>query len=281
MTLVARTWLVLRAEALRLARLRSTYAALLALGVLSGLRAWLAVGWAAAERGGTSDPVSSGGAWAPLVDGWALGLVLGTLVLLAHAARSIAGDAESGVLRLAVTRSATRSSLVLGRLLLAPLLVAAVVVVTGLSAWAVAGAAADFGPFVEDGFEIWSAAELRDEVARAVRAIVPPLLATYALGLFVSCGVRGGALATTLALGLFLAFDPFKTALGEAHYWVFASHVPTLADSSAWAELSGFARGFSDAGFPPELVRAGYEASWPALLAFTVAACALLRRRSL
>lgn len=273
--------LVLRAEALRLLRLRSTYATLLLLAALSGLRTFVAVGWTAEERGGDVDPLSSGGAWAPFVDGWALGLVFGTLVLLVHAARTIAGDRESGVLRLAATRSTPRCGLVLGRALLAPLLVAAVVAVTGLTAWLVAGSLADFGPFVEDGYEILKAAELREEVSRSVRAVLPPLLATYAFGLFISCLARGATLSSAAALGLFLAFDLFKTTLGDAHYWVFASHVPTPADGSTWSELPGVARGFSDSGFPAELIQAGFDAAWPALIVFTLGACVVLQRRSL
>lgn len=273
--------LVLRAEAVRLVRTRSTWAVLVFLGAASALRAFVAVGWTAAERGGVEDPLESGAAWGPFVDGWSLGLVLGTLVLLVQAARWVAGDVETGVSRFAVTRSATRSSLVLGRLVLGPLLIAAVVTTTGLAAWTVAGAHGDFGAFVEDGFEIFTAEELREETERGLLAVLAPMLATYTFGLFVSCTVSGGALASSLALGLVLAFDLFKGALGDAHYWVFASHAPTPVDSSALSELAGVVRGFSDAGFPDELVRVGTQVSWIATLAFALVACLVLRRRSL
>jgi len=281
MSVVSGSLRVLWAEALRILRLRSTYAVALALVALVGLRTYVAVDWTAEERGGDVDPLSSGGAWAPLVDGWALGLVFGNLVLLLHAARTIAGDCENGVLRFATTRSVTRSGLVLGRVLLAPFLVGAVMAVTGLTAYLVAGSMADFGPFVEDGFEILTAGQLGEEVTRSVWAVVPPMLATYAFGLFLSCLARGATLSSAAALGIFLAFDLFKTILGDAHYWVFASHVPTPAGGSTWSELPGVARGFSDSGFSPELIQAGFAGSWPALIVFTVGACVVLQRRSL
>ena len=269
------------AELLRLAASRSTWGVLLLLAGASALRTFVAVGWNAAERGGLEDPLTSGSAWGPLVDGWTLGLVLGTLVLLTHAARWVAADRESGVLRFAVTRSATRSSAVLGRALLMPLLVAAVVSVTGAAAWGVADATGDFGALVEDGFEIFTAEELRGEVERSVRAVLLPMLAVCAFGLAVSCLVPGSALAPSVALGLLLAFDLFKGALGDDHYWVFAAHAPTPVDGSAWSELGGVVRGFSDAGFPDELIRVGVRVSWPAAAGCALLACLFLRRRSL
>ncbi|MHC4377862.1 MAG: ABC transporter permease subunit [Planctomycetota bacterium] len=269
------------AELLRLVTSRSTWGVLLLLSGAAALRSFVAVGWTAAERGGQEDPLTSGSAWGPLVDGWTLGLVLGTLVLLTHAARWVAADAESGVLRFAVTRSATRSATVLGRLLLTPLLVLAVVAVTGAAAWSVADATGDFGSLVEDGFEIFTAEELREEVERSVLAVLAPMLAVCAFGLAISCLVRGSALAPSVALGLLLAFDLFKGALGDAHYWVFAAHAPTPVDGSAWSELGGVVRGFSDAGFPDELIRVGTRVSWPAAVGCGLLACLFLRRRPL
>lgn len=272
---------VLRAEGARLAAIPSTYIVAFILFGVAALRAFVAVGLEQAQRGEGAEALSSGSAWAAWVDGWSAGLVLGTLMLLVFAARSLAGDAENGVLRLAITRSATRGALVWGRLLLAPLLVVAVVSVTGIAAWAVAAAMADFGPLVEDGYEIYSAAELAEEVRRSALAVLPGLLATFAFGLFVSSVARSATVAVTTALGLFLTFDLFKEALGAGHYWVFASHVPTPWDTSAWSELPGVVRGYSDAGFPEALVRVGWIGPWPALLLCCLAGCYALSRRAL
>ncbi len=271
---------VFHAEFVRMLRSRSAWAALLVLAGLSALRVLAAVSSAVTGQDGHS-PVSSGAAWGPFVDGWRTGLTLGCLGLLVLAARSIAGDLEQGVLRVAVTRSVTRPALILGRLLLAPAQVLLVIVGTGLASWLVASIYGDFGPFVEDGYEMSSAAELRSELGRAVLAAVPPMIATYAFGLLVSSLARSATEAVVGSLGVFLAFDMFKEALGGAQYWVFASYAPTLADGSALSEMSGVARGYSDAGFSAAFLRMNHIIPWPEAFLLTLAACLVLSRRSL
>jgi len=271
---------VFHAEFVRLLRSRSAWAVTLILAGLSALRVLAAVSTIVTTQGGES-PVSSGAAWGPFVDGWRTGLTLGCLGLLVFAARSVAGDLEQGILRVAVTRSVTRSALILGRLLLAPAQVLLVVASTGLASWIVASNYGDFGPLVEDGYELFSAAELRGELGRAVLAAVPPMIATYALGLLVSTLARSATEAVAGALGVFLAFDMFKESLGEAQYWVFATYAPTLADGSAMSEMSGIARGFSDSGFADNLLRMNHILPWPEALALTLVACLVLSRRTL
>ena len=272
---------VLRVELGRLLRARSAWLTLVLLSATSALGAFVAVGATALERGGTEDPMTSGKAWAPLVDGWRVGLVLAVLVLLAHGARSLAGDREAGVLRLAVTRSIPRSSTVLGRLLLAPILVLVLVCAAGLAAWSTAWALGDFGPLVEDGYEIYTAAELRAEVLRGVSAILPAMLAAYAFALLVSSLFANATLAVSCTLGSYLAFDLFKDFFGSLRPWIFATHVPTLADSSAWSELPGVMRGFSDAGYSVGLLRAAWLSPWPALAVFALGATVVIQRKPL
>lgn len=273
------TWRVLRAEIWRLVRVLPMWMTGLVLALVAGTTAWAS--HVRAIREGTLDPIESGRAWAPFVDGWRAGLVLGAFALLAFAARSVAGDRETGVVRLACTRSASRAGLVTGRLLLGPLLVLLVVLVSGLAAGIVAVQLGDLGAFVEDGYEILAREELVEEVRRAVLSILPGLFALYAFGLFVSCIARGATVAVTSALGAFVAFDLFKEALGEERYLVFASHVPTLADTSAWSELPGLVRGYSDAFYEDALLRAAWIVPWPALAAFLLAGILVLRRRPL
>ena len=81
--------------------------------------------------------------------------------------------------------------------------------------------------------------------------------------------------------GVFLAFDLFKEGLGEARAYVFAAHAPTLSDTSAWSELPGFARGYSDAVFPEALERVGHLVPWPAAALFVAGAWWVLARRRL
>ena len=271
------TWLVFRAELARLAWSRATWGVAFLLAVCAGMRALTSV----AVGAGSAEAISSGRAWAPLADGWRAGIVLGVLVLLTYSARSIAGDRESGVLRLAVTRSATRAAVVWGRLLLAPILIVAILALTGAAAWVAALEAGDFGPLVEDGYELLSADELSAEFTRGLLASLPALVATFAFGLLVSTLARSATSAVATALGAFLAFDLFKDALGEARFTVFASFAPTLADTSPWAELTGVARGFSDAGYSEALLRTAAVVPLPEALLCAVLASAILRRRRL
>jgi len=118
-------------------------------------------------------------------------------------------------------------------------------------------------------------------VARALLALLPGLLATFAFGLFIGTLARGAASAVLCALGSFLAFDLFKAGLGESARWVFAAHVPTPFDTSPWSELAGIARGYSDAVLSEAALRAAWIAPWPALLLLTVLACLALGRRAL
>jgi len=197
------------------------------------------------------ETVESGDAWAPFVDAWKAGLVLSTLLLLIHSARSLAGDCDRGVLRLAVTRSTTRGDLVWGRALLSIGLVLGAVFTSGLGAYAVAEYYYDFGPLIDDGYEIMSKEELFAELELAIVSALPALFATYCFGLLLSSLMRSATGAVATALALFLVFDLFKDILGDGQYWVFAAFAPSFVDTSAMKEMAGIARGFSDAMFEP------------------------------
>jgi len=235
----------------------------------------------AQEAGRAAPELLPGNAYQPFVDGWATGLVLGALLLLVAASLSVAGDRERGVLRLATTRSATRRALVLGRALLGLPLCLAVIVLTGLAAWLASAAFFEFGPLVEFGFELASAAELNAELQRAVLATLPPLYAAWCFGLLVSSLVRGPIFAVSASLLLLLGFDLFKGVLGEGQYWVFAAFAPSFVDSSYMGEMSAIAAGMSDAVFPEELFRMNMIVPWPEAALLLTLACAALSRRTL
>jgi len=279
---------VVRAEGYRLLRTRSSWLVLLALFVVSVLRVFAAHVAESAETarrlasGRASEVVAdTGDAWGPLVDGWRVGLVVAALVLLIHAARSLAGDRDAGLLRVAVTKGATRLSLVLGRVLLAVALVPILVAATGAGAWLCARHYFDFGPLVENGYELLSAEELSGELRFAVFGAMPALFALYCFGLFVSSLCRSAIQAVGFSLVLFFVFDLFKDTLREAQYWIFASFAPSFVDGSAMKEMAGTARGFSDAGFPPALEAMNLWLPWPQAAIMIVLAAVVLSRRSL
>lgn len=277
---------VFRAEFVRLVTSRTGLVAGLLLLLMPALRVWaagLALKAKAIERAATGAEalgLSEGTGWALFVDGWRAGLMLGTALLLVQSARSIAGDRETGVLRLAVTRSASRSGAVVGRGLLGPVLVLLVVVLAGAGAYAATlGVGSDFGDLVEDEYVILTSGEMKDEVLRSLLPVIAGLLSIHAFGLLVSSLSKGPVLALAASLAAVLLWDVFKGDAGEAQFFVFASHAPTFADGSAMKELAGFARGYSDAGLPEAVIRIGRIVPLVQALAFLVLAALSLRKR--
>lgn len=279
---------VLRVELYRLLRSRASLAALLFLALAPALRvlgAELAGATERARRVAAGRPAGSegdsGGAWGPFADGWHAGLVVLGLLLLIHAARTLAADRESWVLRLALTRRTPRFALVAGRALLALFFVLGGAALCGASAWLAARHWFDFGPLVEDGYTFFSVEELRAELARALVATLPSLFALWCLGLLVSVLSGSSAAAVSIALALYLGYDLFEDALGRARDWVFASFAPSLLGGSALEEAAGVARGLSDAGFSEELLARSTWLPVPQALLLLALTTLVLARRSL
>jgi len=222
-----------------------------------------------------------GNAWAPLTDGWLTGLTVGTLLLLIASTRAIAGDRESGILRVGSTRSASRAGLVLGRAMLGVVLTLGALLVTGLGAWVASALLYDFGPLIEDNYELVSSEELRSGLRLALLATVPPLLTTWFFGLFVSTVTRIGTGAVAVGIATYLGFDLFKEVLGDAQYYVFAAFNPSFVDNSCLNEFADVARGFSDAGYSELRFIQNLWMPWPQALALLLAACVITRRRPL
>ncbi len=281
------TWRVLRAELYHLLRSRVTHGAVLFLLLIPFLHVGVAhlfdaaARFEAAQRGKQLLGLDEGLGWAPMVEAWRVGLALSALLLLIHGARSVAGDRDSGLLRLASTRTAARPALVLGRALLGPPLVVAAVALTGLAAWFAAQLWFDFGPLVEDGYVILEPEELRGELWRTLTSAVPALWAVHAFGLLISSTSRGAILAVAVSIAVFLAFDLFKGALGEDRFWVFASYTPSLVDNSAMNEMVGMAHGYSDAGYSEALMRMSLVLPGPQGVLFVLLAAAVMMRRRL
>ena len=144
--------------------------------------------------GGGAPGLTEGDGWALLVDGWRAGLMLATALLLVQSARALAGDRETGVFRLAVTRSASRSGAVVGRALMGPVLTLVMVLFAGGGALLAATAlGADFGDLVEDDYKIFSAFEVREELHRALVGAFIAMIAVHGFGLLVSSASRGSS----------------------------------------------------------------------------------------
>ncbi|MEM9379109.1 MAG: ABC transporter permease subunit [Planctomycetota bacterium] len=277
---------VLRAELFRLRGSRAAWIGGILVAIVPMLRVWAAVLAARAQEieriAAGRDPIglSEGTGWAHRGDGWRAGLMLGTALLLVQAARSIAGDRETGVLRLAVTRSVSRSGAVVGRALLGPLLVLGIVAISGLAALAASkGLGGSFGDLVEDDYVIFTAGEVGGELARALVVVTLGLMSIHAFGLLVSSFDKGPVLALAGSLSALLLWDVFKSDVGELRWYVFASHAPTFADGSGMREMSSFARGMSDAGLPEAVHNMGLVFPLVEGALFVLLATLILRRR--
>jgi len=285
---VKRAFLVAKAQLFRELRARSNWFLALFVALVPAARV---VAWRVAEAPDRLRRARSGDAfteeelaglgWAPLAESWRFGLVLGALVLLFHFARGVAGDRDSGLARLAITRSASRSSLVLGRALLAPLHVLGLVALTGLSAWIAVDRWYGLGDLIVDGYPLMTAVELRAELVRSVAVTLPALFALACFGLFVSVIGRSAVTAVALAATCFLGYDLFKELLGDRALFVFASWVPSIFDRSAMHEMVQVALGYSDAGLAEGAVRAAAILPWGWAFALLALSCGIVGRRRL
>ncbi|MEM7518419.1 MAG: hypothetical protein AAF368_16040 [Planctomycetota bacterium] len=175
----------LRAELFRIRRSRLTLVAIFMLFAASFLRTGaVRLGARSAHAAKVQRAVMDGlplpeaplpeNAYGPWLDGWAAGAALGTLLLLVVAARSLAGDAESGLARQSYVRGSSRAAQVMGRVLLGLVLVPATVILTGLGSLAGALAFFRFGDLVLDGALLLSEPEMREALPPAALALLPP-----------------------------------------------------------------------------------------------------------
>lgn len=277
---------VLRAEIVRITGSRAAWFGLGLVVLIPALRVWAAMLAQRAKEiermagGGGAPGLSEGDGWALLVDGWRAGLMLATALLLVQSARALAGDRETGVFRLAVTRSASRSGAVVGRALMGPVITVGMLLFAGGGAYLAATLmGADFGDLVEDDYTIFSALEVRTELHRALVGAFVAMVAVHGFGLLVSSASRGPVLALAGSLAAILLWDVFKEDFGEARWWIFASHAPTFGDGSGMREMASFARGMSDAGHPEAVHNMGLVLSPGAWILCVVLACLAVRRR--
>ena len=267
---------VLRAEVARLLATRAFHGAVALVAVAAAARAFLA---------GASLPangVESGAGWHGLAVGLQSGLVLSGFVLVFVAARGLAGDAHSWVLRLALTRCASRGGVVAARLGVGALQLLVLTLASLGGALAGANLSGDFGPLVLEGYELCDAALAREGIQRVLLAALPALAALHAFGLAVSALCSGAVQAVALAFGILLSFDLFKGLLGSSSLWLFPTHAPTLVDSSAFGyaiELTGL--GPSTAMFDEPAFRIGLVACAGWWLLLGLASRWILGRRTL
>ena len=192
------------------------------------------------------DAALADSAYGYFVDGVKTGLTILGLLLVAQAAYSFSYERDLGTLRHLFIRRASRPSVVLAKLV--NLHVQALLSICLLLSlcWFVAGMLWEYGPVVEDGFELISAAEIRTEIGAGLTLALLPLPAAIAFGLLVSVSAQSATQAVTTALGLTLAMDILKAMLGDFSSYLYASFQPSLLDQSYLQDVSRLVRGYSD-----------------------------------
>ena len=227
------------------------------------------------------DEVTASNAWGHFVDGLDTGITLLFLMLVAQAAYSFSAEVESGTLRHQLIRCSSRRLIVMSKLLQLHALALMGVGILIVSSSLLSGLLWEFGPVVEDGFELISEAEIRDEIALGLRLALTPLPAAIALGLLLSVLANTATQAVVSALGITLAMDIFKGMLGDYAYYLYASFQPALIDQSYLQDVSRLVRGYSDVLIDDRVIQLNYWVPIPTLLVLVTASLIVVQTRKL
>ena len=227
------------------------------------------------------DDVTASNAWGHFVDGLDTGITLLFLLLVAQAAYSFSAEVESGTLRHQLIRCSSRRLIVISKLLQLHALALMGVGILIVSSYLLSGLLWEFGPVVEDGFELISEAEIHDEIALGIRLALTPLPAAIALGLLLSVLANTATQAVVSALGITLAMDIFKGILGDYAYYLYASFQPALIDQSYLQDVSRLVRGYSDVLIDDRVIQLNYWVPIPTLLVLVTASLIVVQTRKL
>jgi ABC-type transport system involved in multi-copper enzyme maturation permease subunit len=287
------TWTALRTELYKARHSPGSRLVLLATALIGAARVgggFLADRFAQARRmtsslaAGSTVQVSAtdkANAYAPFIDGLTTSLTVGVLLVLAFAAATIASERDHGTIRLPLTRSVSRTGLLTAKAMSILLWALALALAAYLGAFVMAALLYRFGPIVDSNYEIFSAREINVELAKASLALLPPLFATAAFGVLISCVARTSGEAIGIALVSYVMFDLFKGLVGDGNRFVFATFNPAIVDRSYLHEVGQLARGFSTAGFAEPMLALNVVVPLVEGLVFLVLAGAIFARRRL
>ncbi len=185
-------------------------------------------------------------AYGHFVDGLSTGLTVLSLTLVAYAAWSFASDRDTGALRHVLIRQASRRALIVAKLAMVHLVALLALLLIILTVTMTTGMLWEFGPIVEDGYELIGTEEIHREIQLGLQLALLPLPAAIAFGMLVSLLTNSATQAVTAALGATLALDIFKDLLGSASHYLYVSFQPSLIDQSYLKDVGRLVRGYSD-----------------------------------
>tara|TARA_B110000285_G_scaffold224050_1_gene280370 strand:+ start:1523 stop:2380 length:858 start_codon:yes stop_codon:yes gene_type:complete len=215
------------------------------------------------------------------VDGLTTGLTMLGLLLVAQGAYSFSYDRDVGSIRHLLIRRVSRSSVLTAKLIHLHLLALLSVLLLLTTSYLLSGMLWEYAAIVEDGFELISEQEIREEIGLGLRLALVPLPAAIALGLLVSVSTQSATQAVTTALGITLAIDIFKGLLGDMANYLYASFQPSLIDQSYLQSVSRIVRGYSDVLIDDSVLQLNMWVPFPALVLFFAAGLWIVQRRKL
>ncbi|PCJ23707.1 MAG: hypothetical protein COA96_11180 [SAR86 cluster bacterium] len=215
------------------------------------------------------------------VDGLSTGLTMLGLLLVAQAAYSFSYERDIGSLRHLLVRRVSRSSLILAKFIHLHVLAVLSLLLLILTSYVFSGMFWEFGPIVEDGFELISEAEIQEEIRLGLHLAIIPIPAAIAFGLFVSVCAQSATQAVTTALGITLALDIFKGLLGNFSNYIYASFQASLIDESYLQDVSRLVRGYSDVLIDDRVQQLNLWVPFPALLLFLALTILIVQRRKI
>jgi len=216
-----------------------------------------------------------------MVDGMSTGLMLLNLIFIGYAAYAFANDRDSGVIRHLIIRRISRRALIaakfvilLGLALLSATMIVAVTVLISSVFWTL-------GPVIEDGYELIAVSDIQTEIYLGLKLALLSLPACISLGLLVSVISNSATQAVSIAIGISLVFDVFKSALGELANYVYATFQPSLIDQSYLKDVAQIVRGFSDVLIDERVYQLNLYLPIPQAMVLFVLTLIIVNRRQL
>ncbi len=220
-------------------------------------------------------------AYAYFVDGLSTGLTLLVLIMVALAAHSFAFDRDTGLMRHLLIRRVSRPAVIAAKLVQLHLTALLALLVLLLVSWLICAWLWDFGPVVEDGFELIGEKEIRAEILLGLRLALLPLPAVVAFGMLVSVLSSSTTQAVITALGINLAIDLFKATLGDSAHYLYATFQPALLDQSYLGDVGNLVRGFSDVLIEPRFLTLNNWIPLPQMAILVLLSLWLVQRRKI
>ena len=215
------------------------------------------------------------------VDGLTTGLTMLGLLLVAQGAYSFSYDRDIGSIRHLLIRRVSRHSMLTAKLIHLHLLALLSTLLLLTTSYLLSGILWEYGAIVEDGFELISEQEIREEIGLGLRLALVPLPTAIAFGLLISVSTQSATQAVTTALGITLAVDIFKGLLGDMANYLYASFQPSLIDQSYLQSVSRIVRGYSDVLIDDSVLQLNMWVPFPALILFFAAGLWIVQRRKI